>query len=417
MKDNSNKSQKKAERAHARRQRVFDFLMRIVRPVARRKFNLTYETLEGIEGPYLVLSNHNTDWDCIFVGLASSKQLYFVATEKLARMGFGGWLVNLLFAPILHYKGKQGMNTIKAIFKHMKQGHNVAMFPEGNRSFNGVTCPIPPATGKMARTCGGTLVTYRWNGGYFSSPRWGDGARRGKIEGHIVGVYTHEQLMQMSDDEIKAAIESDLYVDAYKDQAELRIPYVGKDRAVGLESMLFMCPKCGRIGSLKSMGDRLFCTSTDDAQDCDFSAKYSEFGYLEYADRSSTVSEHSLSELDHVQHATIKELYEKVLQDISSHRDRPLFSDVVFRETIDAQHRLVERISTRLSAFADRLEIGDAVVPFDKIEGLAINQRNLLIVHTMDSDVHYECDGPSSFSALKYLYLCRAAKGSVNGVL
>lgn len=410
MKESSDKVGRE-ERAHARRQRIFRFLMKIVRPVAKRKFNLTYETLDDIEGPYLVLSNHNTDWDCIFVGLASVRQLYFVATEKLMRMGFGGRLVNTLFAPILHYKGKQGINTIKSIYKHMKQGHNVAMFPEGNRSFNGMTCPIPPATGKMARTCGGTLVTYRWSGGYFSSPRWGEGARRGRVEGHIAGVYTHEQLMKMSDDEIREAIERDLHVDAYADQAKEKVAFTGKNRAIGLESMLFMCPKCGRIGSLGSLGNRLFCT------DCDFDASYSEYGYLEYSDSGDKKKEHSLFELDRIQHDRIKQLFERIKADLSAGRDTPLFADTVFRETIDAQHRLVERIRTKLSAFADRLEIGDVVIPFTSIEGLAINQRNLLIIHTSDSDVHYECDGPSTFSALKYLYLCRAAKGSVNGIL
>lgn len=412
----------KEERLHARRVRLFNFLMRVVRPVAKRKFNLSYETLDKVEGPYLVLSNHNTDWDCIFVGLASSRQLYFVATEKLMRMGFAGRLVISIFNPILHYKGKQGMNTIKSIYKHMKAGHNVAMFPEGNRSFNGETCPIPPATGKMARACGGTLVTYRWTGGYFSSPRWGESSRRGRIEGHIAGIYTHEQLATMSDDEIREAVERDLYVNAYEDQEKEQVAFTGKNRALGLESMLFVCPRCGRIGSLKSAGNRLFCTGLKNriAEKCGFDAEFDEYGYLDYDDAGKDIRagrgriRARLSDLDRVQKERIAGLLEQLKDGGDT---EPLFTDTVTRETIDSGHRLVERIETRLAAFKDRLEIGDAVVPFDKIEGLAINQRNLLIVHPAGSDVHYECDGPRSFSALKYLYLCRAAKGSVNGIL
>lgn len=421
------KSGRKAERGHARLKRIFAVLMRIVRPVAKRKFNLSYETLDNVEGPYLVLSNHTTDWDCIFVGLASTRQLYFVATEKLARMGFGGRLVRWLFDPILHYKGRQGTNTIKAVYRHIQQGHNVAMFPEGNRSFNGETCPIPPATGKMARMCGGTLVTYRWTGGYFSSPRWGEGIRKGRIEGHIAGVYTHEQLQAMSDDEIRETIERDLYVNAYEEQERERVAFKGRHTAEGLESMLFMCPLCRKIGTLHSISSYVMC----DNPKCSMNAEYDRYGYLrqdmgpgDETQKNAGVS-WKLSELDRAQRQQVESIYgqtecarDKSAGAENADSEEMIFSDDdISRETIDSSHRLVERVKTRIAAYRDRLEIGDVVVPFEKIDGLAINQRNLLIIHLRDSDVHYECDGPKQFSALKYLYLCRAAKSSVNGIL
>lgn len=419
-----NKNEKESARAvrrHERLKRIFGVLMRIVRPVAKRKFNLSYETLENIEGPYLVLSNHTTDWDCIFVGLASTRQLYFVATEKLARMGIGGRLVRNLFDPILHYKGKQGVNTIKAVYRHIRQGHNVAMFPEGNRSFNGETCPIPPATGKMARMCGGTLVTYRWTGGYFSSPRWASTTRKGKIEGHIAGVYTHEQLMAMTDEQLRETIERDLYVNAYDEQEREEIAYIGKNMTDGIESMLFMCPNCGRIGTLSSSGDNVRCSE----ETCRMTGWINWTGYFHYcvypkSEKERTGDGHyveKLTELDKRQRERIEEIYGKLSAGGDFENEEPVFSDMITRQTIDSSHKLREKANVRLAAFHDRLEIGDATVRFSDIEGLAINQRNLLLIHPDDCDYHYECDGPKSFSALKYLYICRAAKGSINGIL
>lgn len=413
------KSEKKETLRHERLKRIFAFLMHIVKPVAKRRFNLTYEEMKDIEGPYLVLSNHTTDWDCIFLGLASTRQLYFVATEKIARMGIGGKLVRWLFDPILHYKGKQGVNTIKAIYRHIQKGHNVAMFPEGNRSFGGITCPIPPATGKVARMCGGTLVTYRWNGGYFSSPRWGKGIRRGRIDGHIVGIYTHEQLAAMTDDEIKNIIERDLYVDAYADQEKNPVRYEGRNAAEGIESMLFLCPKCGRIGTLRGNESRVSCTNDR----CDFEAEYTPYGYLECdcdsLDGSASESGHvllKLTDMDLKQREVIENMYAAACNE-NGNGTEPLFFDDVVCETIDSNHNLTDRKRLRLAAYPDRFEIGDALAVFDTIAGMAINQRNLLLIHMSDCDYHYEISDNISFSALKYLYLFRAAKGSVNGIL
>ena len=59
-----------------------------------------------------------------------------------------------------------------AVMRRLRKGGSVAIFAEGNRSFNGLTGDILPATGKLARSSGASLVTFRFSGGYLSSPRW-----------------------------------------------------------------------------------------------------------------------------------------------------------------------------------------------------------------------------------------------------
>ena len=182
------------QRRHAR---AFKFLPPLLRPVMRLLLRYRGEPIPDPGGPVFVLSNHNTDLDCILLGLSARRLMYFVATETVVRMGFLGKLVKRYFDPILHRKGVQGAATVRAILSRIRDGFSVVLFPEGNRSFNGQTCPIPPATGKLARMCGATLVTYRLTGGYFSSPRWGRGLRRGRLEGRVAGVYSPEALKAM----------------------------------------------------------------------------------------------------------------------------------------------------------------------------------------------------------------------------
>ena len=384
-----------------RHKRAFRLLTPVAKLIIKSKFNYEYESFADIEGPCLVLANHNTDFDPILLGLAAKNQTYFVATENITRMGILGWIVRRFFDPILHYKGMQGTNTIRAIVERIHAGHNVAMFPEGNRSFNGLTCPIPPATGKMARLTGATLITYRFTGAYFASPRWGKGTRKGKITGKIAGVYTHEQLMAMKKDELQAIVERDLYADAYEDQKNSPEKYAKKDRAEGLPSALFMCPCCKKIGTLHTKGNRIFCDS------CDFGAEYDAYGYLQTDDGKKR----TITELDKAQHEALIKLAE------GAGTDDALFSDRITFSEISENHEVIRREASAFTAFRDRFVLDTIGISFEDVEGIAIQQRNLLLVHVKGNPNHYEMAGDIDFSALKYLYLFRAVMGGGNGTL
>lgn len=96
---------------------------------------------------------------------------------------------------------------------------------------------------------------------------------RGKVTGHLVNKYTPEQLKEMPVDAVNAHILKDLGEDAHARQAANPIRYRGKRRAEFLETILFMCPCCKKIGGLKSQGNTLSCT-------CGARMTYTEYGRL-----------------------------------------------------------------------------------------------------------------------------------------
>ena len=57
----------------------------IVRAFLRIKFGYTFKKAEGLPDKYIVLSNHTTDFDPLFVASSFDKQMYFVASEHVAR--------------------------------------------------------------------------------------------------------------------------------------------------------------------------------------------------------------------------------------------------------------------------------------------------------------------------------------------
>ena len=238
-------------------------------------FNYSAETCRE-EGPFLVLSNHNTDLDPMLTACSFPEPLYFVASEHILRAGWVSSFVSYITEIIARQKGGSSTATIKSIVRHINDGHNVCLYPEGNRSWDGVTRAISPATGKLVRMTGAKLVTLRMEGAYLASPRWsGFSIRRGKAHGSIAGVYDADYLKSISAKEIQAIIERDLYQDDYADQRKKRIAFKGRNKAEHLETLLFMCPHCKAEGKMRSEGDYFIC------DECGTKLRYTEEGFFE----------------------------------------------------------------------------------------------------------------------------------------
>ncbi|MDD2431571.1 MAG: 1-acyl-sn-glycerol-3-phosphate acyltransferase [Firmicutes bacterium] len=253
---------------------VYRILWFIIKPFMSRIYNFKYDIAKPKNTPFIVLSNHVTNLDPILVGLSFPQQMYFVASEHLFRIRFVSSILKFLVAPILRVKARTEMHTAIAILRTLKNGNNVCMFAEGSCSWNGETGVITEATAKLVKKSGKALITYRLTGGYFTQPRWGKFKRRGQMEGRIIKEYSPEEISLMSDETLYNCIKNDLYVNAFEDNAKAKIQFKGKNPAEYLETSLFICPKCHKIGSLKSDGDRFFCS-------CGLSLRYTTLGLFE----------------------------------------------------------------------------------------------------------------------------------------
>jgi len=240
------------------------------------KFGYRYKKAKNLPDHYIVLSNHNTDFDPVFVAVSFGRQMYFVGSEHISRWKIAYPLLKWGFQPILRYKGTSGASTVMEMLRTLRGGANVCMFPEGARSWNGVTAPILPSTGKLVKSAKCGLVTYKIKGGYFVSPNWSEGGtRKGRISGSVVNTYTAEQLAKMSVDEINEIINHDLYEDAYAEQAHSLALYKGKQIAYRMENMLSHCPVCRAMDQLFSQKDIVTCKA------CGHSFRYTETAQIE----------------------------------------------------------------------------------------------------------------------------------------
>ncbi len=224
-----------------RHRRAWRLAYKLLHRHLEKKFNLTSDICD-YDGPCLIVSNHVTNWDPVLVGLSfPKKQMYFVASEHIFRLGIKSKLLNRYFEPIPRSKGSSAVDTVLKCKRHFKAGDSVCIFAEGDSTWNGVTDEIVPSTASLAKASRVALVTYRFEGGHLSNPRWGKGIRTGKMHGGVVNIYSPEDLKAMSVEEILDAINKDIYENAWERQKSDPVAYKGKNRAVRMESALFLC--------------------------------------------------------------------------------------------------------------------------------------------------------------------------------
>jgi len=365
----------------------------ILRPLvilfAKLRFGYTYEKAKNLPDNYIVMSNHATDYDMLFVTSSFPEQMYFVASEHVARWGILSKFLNYAFAPILRPKGTSAAATVMEMVRKARKGENVCLFAEGLRTWDGVTCSIVPSTGKLVKTAGCGLVTYKIQGGYFASPMWGGASvRRGYLHGAPVNVYTAEQLQQMTAAEIQLAIETDLYEDAYARQLAQPKRYKSKEPAKGLENLLYICPECGAYDSFSSQGDTVSC------KECGFFFRYNEYGMLEHAPYT-TVFEFAQWQ------------NEQLAEDVCAGVSYSAASGSLSR--LDA-HEAVSVAEGTVQMTPDVLRCGDWEVPMENITDLAMHGQRA-IVFTANRQ-YYELIPARGANALKFFLYYNQVKAN-----
>ncbi|HHV98754.1 MAG TPA: 1-acyl-sn-glycerol-3-phosphate acyltransferase [Clostridiaceae bacterium] len=383
---------------------IYNLFKIILRQIVKVKFNYTYEKVIPRYKPYIVLSNHTTNYDPIMIGLSFPGLLYYVASDHIFRLGILSKLLVLLADPIPRLKATAETQAVKQILKRIKAGGSVCIFAEGNRSFSGETVDIPESTGKLIKLSGAALITYRLDGGYFSSPRWSKTLRRGSMTGRKVREYSPEEIKAMTVDEINMIIKNDLYVNAYEENKRNPIAFHGKKLAENLETALYLCPMCGEIATLKSENDRFHCS-------CGLSLKYTPYGKF-VADGNSKVPFETVLDWSNWQSEKIKELaqtYNKLSP------DKLIFCDEgqsLFEIDKASKSNLVDK--GKLCMYNNRLvfycENGDEYnFYFEKISDMAIHGQMVLIFSTTDHK-SFEIRSNHPRSAVKYLDVYRELK-------
>ena len=373
--------------------RLWRVLCRLLGPAIRRYMGLDMEPLpEG--GPYLIICNHVTNLDPVMLAMASPKKVItFVASENILRLRprlravlFGA------FSLIARRKGASGASAAMSTVRALRKGKNVCIFAEGETSWNGLTGKIHPGTAPMIRASGAALVTYRIHGGYFTFPRWADSLRRGKVRGVVAGVHTAEELSGMDADGITALVEREISEDAFASQEKEHVPYRSKKRAESLSSLLFMCPECRGIGTVRGKGSHIMCSCGMDVEldECLLPRGNAPFRDLCEWDRWQT------------------DAFAGLLADDPDMALKEEGEDYLLYEVLTGNTPVL-RAMGGLGSDGRSLRIGRSAFPFAGIRELALMQKTKL-AFSFDGR-YYEVHSPRPVCLRKYLYRWQLQSG------
>ncbi|MGG6311427.1 lysophospholipid acyltransferase family protein [Paenibacillus macerans] len=248
-------------------------ILSVVRAIIRCRSRIEIERNDtmGLKPPYLILANHVTNWDPLYLNCYVDEPISFVTGASLFR--------NPLLAKVLHYTGaipktkyKNDTRTIRGMMKAKKHGRVIGLFPEGNRNWDGTTEPLIFSTAKLVKMLDIPVVIATISGGHLSSPRWADSHRRGMIRLSLVKKWDAGAFADISPETIHRMLTDALAHDEMEWQARTGAAYIGKAPAHYLERLLFICPHCEQPGQLRSEQDLFGCKS------CGYTVRYTPQG-------------------------------------------------------------------------------------------------------------------------------------------
>ena len=215
-----------------------------------------------IEKPCVVLCNHGSFYDFIYSGkiLFKEKPHYIVA-----RLYFGNkklaWVLNKTGAFPKSLMAAD-LETTKNCLKVVAGKGVLVMMPEGRLSTAGQFEDIQEATYKFLQKMNIAVYTIKINGSYLAKPKWGDKVRKGAlVEAELNPLFNAGELASMPVEQIKEKTENALKYDEWQWlKSHPEIHYKHKNLAVGLENILFTCPKCGKKYTLKTDKNKITCT-------------------------------------------------------------------------------------------------------------------------------------------------------------
>lgn len=214
--------------------------------------------MEGIKPPYLLLCTHMAfiDFKVTTASLFPHRASYVVAIDGFLNRE---WLLRNA-GGICKRKFTNDIQLIRQI-RHVLtvQKTILALYPEARYSLIGTNAVLPDSLGKMAKLLGVPIVMLNMHGNYLSSPCWNLTKRNNRIEADMTLLYTPQQLVQASVQEINQKINQAFTYDEYRWQKDNNIIIDYPKRAEGLHKVLYQCPHCLTEYEMESQGSTIGC--------------------------------------------------------------------------------------------------------------------------------------------------------------
>ncbi len=228
-------------------------------PYYKLKYRVSVDRsgLKDIKGPALVLCPHISNMDHIMTAIAlfPHRPTYVLSEhfmmKPILRFAFG--FLHIITKKMFCADGGSVMSILRAV----REKNIIVLFPEGRLTWYGRSLAVTEGTYELIKKLKIDVYTITGNGAYLSYPKWSPLRRRGRVRITTEKVMSGEEIAAMSMPEVRERLDSVIRHDEEKAMDGVR--YTCRDMTLGLDGILWYCPKCGGIHTLKTEKSHIIC--------------------------------------------------------------------------------------------------------------------------------------------------------------
>lgn len=221
------------------------------------------------KGGCLVVANHLSSIDP-WILAARIPPVSYIANEDGLRDRFFKLVRTFMVGALPKRKGMSDPAVVPEVIRRVRAGRHVGIFLEGDQSWHGKTDPIIPGIGKLVKICRSPVAIVVLRGPYMCHPRYRKKGRRGPVYIDVKWLMP-EDVKSMNPQQIIEALQQGIEHDELKDPLLADKSYPEDENlAEGLEQMLWKCPSCNALNTIKTTGTMIHCTA------CGMSTKLSQ---------------------------------------------------------------------------------------------------------------------------------------------
>lgn len=239
-----------------------------------RKLSIERVRMQNLKPPYILLCSHQSFADYLVVERAvtfHNDVNHLVEASEFANSE--AFMKNLGCIPLRRFSADGPL--IYHIKETIMQKKVVAIYPEAHLSLAGTDSPLPDSLFKIIKTMRVPVVVLKIRGNYITHPCWSKISTKCNSEAQLTQVLSAEEIEHMDADEISKKVMGVFRYDDYWWQLQSNVRITNKQRAEGLEYVLYHCPSCGIEYRMNSRGDVIYCDN------CGQEWTYTELGSLE----------------------------------------------------------------------------------------------------------------------------------------
>ncbi|MBI5116661.1 1-acyl-sn-glycerol-3-phosphate acyltransferase [Candidatus Poribacteria bacterium] len=192
------------------------------------------------ERPFVVVANHANYLDPFIISAYLKDFVRISTTEKAYRSSVARLYLKAVGAyPLARYKLPE-LRSVRESLRILKANESLALFPEGERTWDGESLDIDDAVIRFLEAAGQPILAVNISGSYNMFPRWAGLPRRGKLwlQFHPVFYLAHDKTVE----ENRRLLLEKLHRPgrSYDDALWMN----GDSLAEGLPLLLWRCPLC-----------------------------------------------------------------------------------------------------------------------------------------------------------------------------